>query len=88
MLSLSKRSEGGRMKVDMRVLIFGGTFDPHRGHAALLLAAAKKYIGQDSDRSRLPGAVKGAPSSSKIVWPWPVRGILNLCRLRWKKSAA
>ncbi len=76
------------MKVDMRVLIFGGTFDPpHRGHAALLLAAAKKI---HPDKILIVPAyqapLKGAPrASSKDRLAMARQGILNALPLRWKK---
>ena len=72
----------------MRVLIFGGTFDPpHRGHAALLLAAAKKI---HPDRIVIVPAyqapLKEAPQASSRDRLTMVRlGILNALPSRWKK---
>jgi nicotinate-nucleotide adenylyltransferase len=76
------------MKVPMRVLIFGGSFDPpHRGHAALLLAAAKKIR---PDRIIIVPAhqapLKEAPqASSKDRLHMARLGILDPLPLRWKK---
>lgn len=80
------------MNVPMRVLVFGGTFDPvHRGHAALLLAAAKKIR---PDKILIVPAyqapLKGAPQASAkdrlimvrlgLLNPLPLK-FKNLCRI-------
>ncbi len=76
------------MKVPMRILIFGGSFDPpHRGHAALLLAAAKKIR---PDKILIVPAhqapLKEAPqASSKDRLTMARLGILDPLPLRWKK---
>jgi nicotinate-nucleotide adenylyltransferase len=76
------------MKVPMRVLVFGGSFDPpHRGHAALLLAAAKKIR---PDKILIVPAhqapLKGAPqASSKDRLTMARLGILDPLPLKWKK---
>lgn len=75
------------MKVPMRVLVFGGTFDPpHRGHAALLLAAAKKI---NPDKIIIVPAyqapLKGAPqASSKDRLTMARLGILDPLPLKWR----
>lgn len=76
------------MKVHMRVLVYGGSFDPpHRGHAALLLAAAKK-INPDLivvvPAYRAP--LKDAPqASSKDRLTMARLGILDPLPLKWRK---
>lgn len=72
----------------MRIMIFGGTFDPcHRGHAALLLAAAKKI---SPDKIVIIPAyqapLKEAPRASSEARLQMVRlGILNSLPLKWRK---
>ncbi|MDD5301654.1 MAG: bis(5'-nucleosyl)-tetraphosphatase (symmetrical) YqeK [Elusimicrobia bacterium] len=72
----------------MRVLVFGGTFDPpHRGHAALLLAAAKKIR---PDKILIVPAyqapLKGTPQASSKDRLTMVRlGILDPLPLKWRK---
>ena len=72
----------------MRVLVFGGSFDPpHRGHAALLLAAAKKI---QPDKILIVPAhqapLKEAPqASSKDRLHMARLGILSPLPLRWRK---
>ena len=76
------------MIVIMRVLIFGGSFDPpHRGHAALLLAAAKKI---HPDKILIipvyQAPLKGAPQeSSKDRLTMARLGVLDPLPSRWKK---
>ncbi len=72
----------------MRVLVFGGSFDPpHRGHAALLLAAAKKI--RPAKILIVPAhqaPLKEAPqASSKDRLQMARLGILNSLPLRWRK---
>ena len=74
-----------------RVLVFGGTFDPpHRGHAALLLAAARKIR---PDRIIIVPAyqapLKEAPQASSKDRLKMVRlGILNSLPLRLKRISS
>ncbi|MBI2789318.1 MAG: bis(5'-nucleosyl)-tetraphosphatase (symmetrical) YqeK [Elusimicrobia bacterium] len=71
----------------MRVLVYGGSFDPpHRGHAALLLAAAKKL---NPDRILIVPAfrapLKDAPqASSKDRLTMARLGILDPLPLKWR----
>ena len=72
----------------MRILIFGGSFDPpHRGHAALLLAAAKKI--RPDQILIIPAhqaPLKEAPQASSDDRLQMVRlGILNSLPLKVKK---
>ena len=75
------------MNVPMRVLVYGGSFDPaHRGHAALLLAAAKKI---NPDRILVVPAYrapsKDAPqASSKDRLTMARLGILDPLPLKWR----
>lgn len=75
------------MNVPMRVLVYGGSFDPpHRGHSALLLAAAIK-IRPDKivvvPAFRAP--LKGAPqASSKDRLVMARLGILDPLPLKWR----
>lgn len=76
------------MNVPMRVLVFGGTFDPpHRGHAALLLAAAKQIR---PDKILIVPAyqapLKGSPHESAKDRLIMVRlGLLNPLPLKFRK---
>lgn len=76
------------MNLPMRVLVYGGTFDPpHRGHAALLLAAAKKI---NPDRIVVVPAyqapLKEAPqASSKDRLTMARLGILDPLPLKFRK---
>lgn len=78
------------MSPSMRVLVFGGSFDPpHRGHAALLAAAAARV---KPDRILVVPAhhapLKGAPSAPAAERAELVRiGILAKLPARWKKIA-
>ncbi len=72
----------------MRVLVFGGSFDPpHRGHAQLLSAAANrirpdKILIVPAYQAPLKGTPK-AESNDRLIM---VRlGILNPLPLRWRK---
>lgn len=71
----------------MKLLIFGGSFDPvHRGHSALLLAAAKKI---NPDRILVVPAfrspLKFAPHASSRDRLIMVRlGVLNPLPLKWR----
>jgi len=75
------------MDVPMRVLVYGGSFDPpHRGHAALLLAAAKKI---NPDRILVVPAyrapLKDAPqASSKDRLTMARLGILDPLPSKWR----
>lgn len=75
------------MNLPMRVLVYGGSFDPpHRGHAALLLAAAKKL---NPDRILIVPAfrapLKDAPqASSKDRLTMARLGILDPLPLKWR----
>ena len=72
----------------MRVLIFGGTFDPpHRGHAALLIAAAKKI---EPDKILIipsyQAPLKETPKAKIEDRLVQARlGLLNKLPVRWKK---
>lgn len=74
----------------MRVLVFGGSFDPpHRGHAALLSSAAKRIR---PDRITIVPAyqapLKGVPTATAKDRAILVKkGILERLPARWKKIA-
>ena len=73
----------------MRILVYGGSFDPpHRGHAALLIAAAKKIR---PDRILIVPAYqapfKGTPKAKTKDRESMVRmGILNKLPIQWRKK--
>lgn len=76
------------MTVPMRVLVYGGSFDPpHRGHAGLLLAAIKKIRPERVlivPAFRAP--LKGAPqASSKDRLTMARLGILDPLPLKYRK---
>lgn len=74
----------------MRTLVFGGSFDPpHRGHAALLAAAAKRVR---PDRILIVPAyhapLKGAPSTPALERAELARlGVLERLPARWRAVA-
>jgi nicotinate-nucleotide adenylyltransferase len=74
----------------MRTLVFGGSFDPpHRGHAALLAAAAARVKPERIlivPAYRAP--LKGAPSTPALERAEMARlGILEKLPARWRKLA-
>lgn len=72
----------------MRVLVFGGSFDPpHRGHAALLAAAAKRVepdriLVVPAFRAPLKDAAPSAPAEERLAL---VRlGVVSRMPARWR----
>lgn len=75
----------------MRTLVFGGSFDPpHRGHAALLLAAAKavrpdRILVVPAYRAPLKAGQPSAPAEARVAL---VRlGVLDRLPARWRTRA-
>ncbi len=76
------------MKGLMRILVFGGTFDPpHRGHAQLLMAAAKRIRpDQIVIVPAYQAPLKGKPkANSKDRLAMARLGLLSSLPLRWRK---
>jgi nicotinate-nucleotide adenylyltransferase len=75
----------------MRVLVFGGSFDPpHRGHAALLAAAAERVRpGRILVIPAFHAPLKGTPSAPSAERAELVRrGVIGRLPARWRRVAS